>query len=108
MVFLDGILVTKIDPRTELGDIVAHYGTPEVIVWQLPSFHNDHPIRTTFLVYPEYNAMFWELRTVMSFTSDTEFRYSDFTIEEAFLAHLSSFETDRLDRYVESVWPCSE
>ncbi|MFZ0544133.1 MAG: hypothetical protein WAM60_01755 [Candidatus Promineifilaceae bacterium] len=108
LVFSNGLLEAKSDPRTKLGEIVAHYGLPEKVLWKIPTELNDHPIDETFLLYPEHNAVFWESKKITRFIPNTEFRYSEFSIEEIYLGHTSSFETDQFDQYIESVWPCLE
>jgi hypothetical protein len=108
LVFRDGILEDKSDPRTKLGDIVQHYGLPQKIVWEIPRKRSDGASYVTNLVYPEHKAVFYDWGKVTWFTSNTEFRHSLFSTQEGFNGILSTFTDDAYTRYEESAWPCGE
>lgn len=108
LVFRDGILERKSDPRTKLGEIVQHYGLPQKIVWEIPRKRFDEAYYVTYLVYPEHRAVFYEWDKVTWFTANTEFEYSSLSTQEHFDSTLSSFIDDAYTRYEESGWPCRE
>lgn len=108
LVFYNGILEQKADPRTTLGEIVQHYGHPQMIVWEIPRQRFDEASYVTYLVYPEYRAVFFEWNKVAEFAFNTEFRYSNFSTQEIFDTIIARFVDDDYYRFEELVWPCEE
>lgn len=108
LLFIDGALYLKGDPRTKLGEIVQHYGHPQRIVWEIPLERYDGASYATYLIYPEHQALFFAWDKVTWFTTDTEFRYSNFYAQEGFDVKLSALTYPDYNRYEELVWPCEE
>lgn len=106
--FEHGVLYEKGDPRTKLGEIVQHYGSPQKVVWVIPRSRYHGASYETYLVYPEHRALFFAWDKVTWFTTDTEFGYSDFSIQEGFDTRLSAITYPDYNRYEELVWPCGE
>jgi hypothetical protein len=106
--FYNGVLEQKADPRITLGEIVQHYGHPQMIVWEIPRQHFDEASYVTYLVYPEHKAVFFEWNKVTQLAFNTEFRYSNFSTQEIFDTILARFVDDDYYRYEELVWPCEE
>ncbi|NIT56742.1 MAG: hypothetical protein GWN00_11060, partial [Aliifodinibius sp.] len=107
--FSNGILESKSDPRTKLGEILAHYGPPDKVLWQLPSYDNDHPVEDTILLYPEHNGFFYGRDKVITFSPNSEFHSLFFSSQEDYLLYTSvNFETDRFELFIESAWPCDD
>lgn len=108
MDFSDKLLVKKSDPRTKLGEIVQHYGSPEKVIWVIPRTYYHGASYVTYLIYPEHRVLFFAWDKVTWFTTDTEFGYSNFYTQDFFDTKLSAITYADYDRYEELVWPCGE
>ena len=106
--FVNGILYTKGDPRTKLGEIVQHYGSPQKVVWEIPRTRYDEASYATYLIYPEHRAFFYAWDKVTWFTTDTEFWHSNIFTQEEFDAQLPALTYADYNRYEELIWPCEE
>lgn len=90
-----------------MDEIIAHYGPPDKVLWQLPSYRNDHPVEETILLYSQHNALFFARGNVTLFSPNTEFQSLFLSSEEAYLLYTSvNFETDAFYQFIESDWPC--
>lgn len=108
--FIDKYVVSRDDPRRRLGEIVFRYGIPNQIYWRLPIVDYDESIPRTYLLYPEYGALFIAEEQVIEFSSSTLFR-------ESFIVKPSEFENlldeqgvlgeIEYDRYIQIRWPCA-
>jgi hypothetical protein len=108
--FRDDKVVRRNEPRARLGEIVAHYGVPTQIYWELPRFYFDESIPRTYLLYPEQGAFFVQEEQIVNFASDTIFRLSFIVASDEFdnllvqMGHVLK-ESD-YEEYVQLEWPC--
>jgi hypothetical protein len=108
--FRDDTVVRRNEPRARLGEIVAHYGVPTQIYWELPRFYFDESIPRTYLLYPEQGAFFVQEEQIVNFASDTIFRLSFIVAPDEFdnllvqMGHVLK-ESD-YEEYVQLEWPC--
>ncbi|MCI0561983.1 MAG: hypothetical protein L0332_28605 [Chloroflexi bacterium] len=109
-VFEDGILVRHAAARTRLNEIIAYYGPPAEVIWQIPKIGYHGSSLYTYLIFPEQGAIFYTLRQVTRFSPQTRFEVSIIVALEDFDFHLASFrleEDTEHNRYIHFEWPCA-
>lgn len=101
------VVTARRDPRHRLNEIVAKYGVPAQLVWQLPNFTGPHAISRTCLLYPQQGVFFVTEHKLTIFANDT-FLNSSRVVEpsqfEEALRRNGLFHQDRTLYTID--WPC--
>lgn len=108
LLFLDGILRTKSDPRRQLGDIVLEYGPPEQLVWHIPRVAYHLAKYDTILLYPNIHTIFYTEEQVINFGWETGFEYSSIVTAERYIELVAQYRPTENDDYQFFMWPCLE
>jgi hypothetical protein len=108
--FQDGLLESHEAARTQLGEIIAYYGPPAAVVWQIPKIDYHGASKYTFLIYSETGAIFYNFEQTVTFTPETTFNISHIVSEANYYSLLSNYiseEDTKFDRYIHFAWPCA-
>ena len=106
--FDNGLAIRREEPRFLLGDIIAHYGAPTQVVWEIPAVDSSELWFSTILLYPEQGVIFTDESQTIFFSSESSFPSGIVLLPSEFDKYLLEYQivTSPYYEYVTFPWPC--